>query len=125
MKTMRHKIPAGGLHQRSYGDMATALSMSISLAHSGCSFLVQSKGEQVSDWQRNWQMACALAGIETMLFHYLRRTALTNLMEARFSEKEAMEISGRQTTDVFGRYHIVSEQRLKTPSGESGGSLGH
>jgi hypothetical protein len=37
------------------------------------------------------------------------------MIEACFSEKEAMEISGHKTRNVFDRYHIVSERRIKQP----------
>ena len=41
------------------------------------------------------------------------RTALTNMIEAGLSEKEAMEISGHRTRAVFDRYHIISDRRMK------------
>jgi integrase len=96
-----------------YGDMKAELSMAISLADRACPFLIQERGERVADWEKSWKTACALAEVDNTLFHDLRRTALTNMIEAGFSEKEAMEISGHKTRSVFDRYHIVSDRRLK------------
>lgn len=79
------------------------------------------KGRRIEDWEKSWATAVALAGADEALFHDLRRTALTNMIEAGFSEKEAMEISGHKTRAVFDRYHIVSERRLNQ-LGERGGS---
>jgi len=66
-----------------------------------------------SGWKKNWATACESAGVPSVLFHDLRRTALTNMIEAGFSEKEAMEISGHKTSYAFDRYHIVSDRQLK------------
>ena len=93
---------------------------------SGRPFLVQDKSRRVEDWEKSWATAVELAGADKALFHDLRRTALTNMIEAGFSEKEAMEISGHKTRSVFDRYHIVSDRRLKqlaerwTPTLEAG-----
>ena len=79
--------------------------------------LIQNEGRPVYDWEKAWSTACELAGVPNALFHDLRRTALTHMIEAGLSEKEAMEISGHKTRAVFDRYHIVSERRLKEMAG--------
>ena len=96
-----------------YGDMAAEIEMAIAAADSQCPFLVQHEGKSVFDFEKAWRTACQAAGIPQALYHDLRRTALTNMIEAGFSEKEAMEISGHKTRAVFDRYHIVSSRRLK------------
>jgi integrase len=93
--------------------MAAEIEMGIAAADPKCPFLIQNEGRPVFDWEKSWKTACRFAGISDALFHDLRRTALTNMIEAGFSEKEAMEISGHKTRAVFDRYHIVSERRLK------------
>lgn len=97
-----------------YGDMRAELEMAISACDSRCPFLIQNEGKQVLDWEKSWRTACKAECLDGALFHDLRRTALTNMIEAGFSEKEAMEISGHKTRAVFDRYHIVSSKRTKT-----------
>jgi integrase len=94
--------------------MAAEISMAISLAQAAkCKYIVQDQGKRVIDFEKAWKTACEMAGVPKALFHDLRRTALTNMIEAGYSEKEAMEISGHKTRTVFDRYHIVSTKRLK------------
>ncbi|HTS74605.1 MAG TPA: tyrosine-type recombinase/integrase, partial [Bryobacteraceae bacterium] len=78
-----------------------------------CPFLIQHHNQPVFDFEKAWATACEAAGVPGTLFHDLRRTAVTNMIEAGLSEKEAMEISGHKTRAVFDRYHIVSERRMK------------
>jgi integrase len=105
-----------------FGDMAAEIEMAITKGSKACPFLIQRDGSQVtkSGWKKNWATACKTAGVPAALFHDLRRTALTNMIEAGFSEKEAMEISGHKTRYVFDRYHIVSERRLKEMASKLG-----
>ena len=109
-RTTKNKTPR---YLPIYGDMRAELDMAISGTSPECPLLVQHEGKPVFDWEKSWRGACDEAKIPGTLFHDLRRTALTNMIEAGFSEKEAMEISGHKTRAVFDRYHIVSERRLK------------
>ena len=93
--------------------MAAELSRAVSSADPLCPFLVQDNGRRVTDFKRSWKSACDKASVNDALFHDLRRTAITNMIEAGFTEKEAMEVSGHKTRSVFDGYHIVSERRLK------------
>lgn len=48
------------------------------------------------------------------IFHDLRRTGLTNLIDAGVNEKLAMEISGHRTRAIFDRYNIQDRRQLTT-----------
>src|SRR5215469_2624242 len=96
-----------------YGDMEAEIDMALSTADRNCPFLVQHNGKPVFDFEKAWNTARKAAGVPQALFHDLRRTALTNMIEAGLSEKEAMEIIGHRARTVFDRYHIVSPRRLR------------
>jgi len=68
--------------------------------------------------------ACEAAGDKEALFDDLRLTALTNMIQAGLSEKEAMEISGHRTRALFDRYHIISDRRMKQNPEISGNTRG-
>lgn len=95
-----------------YGDMVAELEMAME-EKTKCPYLIHYRDERVLEFKHSWETACKAAGAEGALFHDLRRTAVTNMIEAGLSEREAMEISGHKTRSMLDRYHIVSSQRLK------------
>ena len=99
-----------------YGEMKSWLEMARAerdQKHPNCRWVFQKNGERmVFNW-RTWHNLCALAGVPELLFHDLRRTALTNMIRAGISEKVAMEITGHRTRKTFERYHIVSDRDIR------------
>lgn len=110
-KTTKNKT---GRYLPIYGDMAAELEMAMAAARKDESaYLIQENGRPVFDFEKAWKTACKSAGVPAALFHDLRRTAATNMIEAGMSEKEAMEITGHKTRSIFERYNIVHTKRQK------------
>jgi integrase len=88
----------------------------------GCPFIFHQDGQRIGDRGR-WLEAWMRAGLPTRttkagherpakLFHDLRRTAVTNMIDAGIDPQIAMEISGHKTHEIFRRYHITSRKAV-------------
>ncbi len=98
-------------HLPIYGEMRAELERYLGTISRECPYLLQRNGRPVLSFYKTWKRACAKAHIPAAMFHDLRRTAVTNMIDAGLSEVEAMSISGHKTHSVFERYNIKSAER--------------
>ena len=73
-----------------------------------CPYLFHHKGEPIGDFRKAFDAACTAAGLQGILPHDLRRSAVRNFIRAGVKETVAMRLSGHRTRSVFDRYNIVS-----------------
>ena len=116
------RLPRGNRYKRNpavvpiYGEMVAAFEMAKTERDEywrDCPWVVHIGGRQVGPdvtHQSGWKSACRAAGLEGLLFHDLRRSAIRNMRLAGIAENVAMKISGHKTRSVFERYSIVSER---------------
>jgi integrase len=77
-------------------------------------FVFHREGLPVGDFKKAWHRATRTAGIEKVLFHDFRRSAVRNLRRAGVDDTSAMQITGHKTASVFRRYNIIDEHDLTT-----------
>ncbi len=80
--------------------------------HPKCDYVFHIDGLPVESIKRAWKTACRIAGVPTLRFHDLRRTALTTMEMAGISRSVATAISGHKTESVYRRYHIVKPEAI-------------
>jgi integrase len=105
-----------------FGDMGPEIEMALSAADPGCPFLIQNEGKQVFDFEKSWKTACKAAGIPEALYHDLRRTALTNMIEAGFLRKRGND---RERSQDACRIRPISHSFVPATKGareENGGA---
>ncbi len=95
-----------------------------------CSWVFQHRGRRIQSFRKHWNNACVKAGLGAwteqtsrrtgqeirsyrgLIYHDLRRTAVTNMIELGIPDKTAMEISGHRTLEMLWRYKITRRTGL-------------
>jgi len=108
-------------------------------------FVFLRNGLLLHSFRKAWNRACIATGLGTMkpvdgatglgengkakmkyhglIFHDLRRSAITNMVQAGVDPFTATEISGHKTQSVFRRYKIKVERNLKAQMAKVGAHL--
>jgi integrase len=71
------------------------------------------EGLPVIEFRKSWATACKKAGRPGLLFHDLRRSAVTAMVNAHVPQLIAMQISGHKTPSMFKRYAITVEDEMR------------
>ncbi len=78
-----------------------------------CEHVFVREDQPIKSFNKAWHSACKRVGLEGLLFHDLRRSAIRNMIRAGVPQATAMRISGHKTASVFRRYDVVSESDLE------------
>ena len=100
------RTKSGTPEQIPEGDMETWLRWSRDNAD-GCERVFHRDGQPFKEFGLSWLRACEAAGVPTVKFHDLRRTAVGNMRRAGVPQVVRMRISGHRTDSMERRYNIV------------------
>jgi integrase len=92
-----------------YGEMERWLLVQ----HERCPWVFIHNSQPVGAQLRGWREACEAAGLPSLLFHDLRRTAVRNMRLAGIDQSVRMKISRHKTTSMEARYNILDDADLK------------
>jgi integrase len=70
--------------------------------------------EQIGDFNHTFASAASRAGLKGKLFHDLRRSMVTDAVEAGVDPSVVMKITGHKTLKTFIRYRIVKTEGIRT-----------
>ena len=65
-------------------------------------------------FSRSWNRVRKLAGLNDVVFHDFRHTAITNMRKAGNPPSVIMKASGHKTMSMFLRYNLVDDEDLRS-----------
>ena len=65
----------------------------------------------IKDFRQSWNLVCTAAGFPELLFHDLRRTAVSNMEAEGIPRSVAMSITGHKTEAVYQRYDMNKHRK--------------
>ncbi len=90
-----------------YGDMFAWLDMQLArcqaVSPNGQRLFLDDDGNPITDLRKPWKSACQLAGLPSLMFRDLRRTATRNMIQSGFSKQTVMEAAGLMTAGLLWR----------------------
>ena len=91
-----------------------------------CPFVFHRNGRPIKAFIKAFKAAAKRVGLDGILPHDMRRSAIRNFRKAGISENEGMKLSGHETRSVYDRYDITDEadtreaiRRLRHTTGKS------
>lgn len=99
-----------------YGEMPSVLSEWMKRTeqeYPDCKWLFHRDGEPIGGFRKAWRSATKKAGLDELLFHDLRRSAVRCMTRSGIPRVVAMSISGHRTESIYRRYDIVDSSDIK------------
>lgn len=98
------------------GELLEVVERARTHRRANCPFVFHEDGQPIGTFRKSWRTASKAAGLNKILVHDLRRTAVRNMVRAGVPDRIAMALSGHKTRSIFDRYNIVSESDLVAAS---------
>lgn len=95
-----------------YGEMESWLRDQQKRCPPNCEWVFFHRSRPVGAQLAGWRKACIAAGVPTLYFHDLRRTAVRNMRLAGVEQSVRMKISGHKTATMEARYNILDDSDI-------------
>jgi integrase len=99
-----------GRNLRLEGELLDVIKRAWDTRRLGCGYVFHRDGNPIGDFRKAWGKARKAAGLNGVIVHDMRRSAVRNMIRAGVPERVAMSISGHRTRATFDRYNIANEE---------------